>query len=181
MIFTSSSITENTEPVLFAYRTPENDLFLFGKNVINDPEDLIRDVSFHTLLKSDESLKTIADLPSGSRAYRKNIHANWKIAQVDLKTGMGDYLDGHLEWVNKMYVDGYFTGGVVPKWLSFPGKPKLFGWVSIFIGILLAGAWCVVYFSGKKKEATDFLPSLIFGLMFLFIGLSLLIRNAGTK
>ena len=82
-----------------------------------------------------------------------------------------------MEWMNKMYVDGYFTGGRVPHWFTYPGRPRLFGWVSMIIGFVILGLTFVISYLNKGEAVDNPLGPAILGLFFLLIGASILLRK----
>lgn len=176
-VYVAPTIVNGQEPALFAWRSPENILFLLGKDPVDDPGTFISDISLEQLFELDPGLREVAELPAGFRAYRGQQDKAWKIAQVNPKTGQGQYLDGYLEWINKMYVDGYFTGGTVPHFYTFPGKPRLYGWIAALAGLILLGTTFIIGRLNKGSIAENPLGPAIAGLFFLFIGVSILLRS----
>ncbi|MBN1953229.1 MAG: hypothetical protein JW801_18635 [Bacteroidales bacterium] len=180
-ILVDPEVAKGSSLVFFAYRSPESVLFLLGEEALEDIESLKPDIPFSALLEKDPSLKEIENLPAGFRAHREKSNDPWDIAQLDPKTGQGDYLDGYLEWINKMYVDGYFTGGTVPHWYTYPGRPGLYGWISLLAGIILLGVTLLISYLNTGKLHKDVVGPAIFGLFFIGIGISVLVRLKGKK
>ena len=45
------------------------------------------------------------------------------------------YLEGYKEWTDKQYVNGYFTGGVIPTWMYGKKYAKYFGPIFFISGL----------------------------------------------
>lgn len=181
LIYADPAVAAGENPVLFVWRSPENKLFLLGKNPIEQPDELLTNIDLSRLIGQDPSLKEATEIPAGFRAYRKTAQNSWKIAQLNPKTGQGQYMDGYLEWINKMYVDGYFTGGTVPHFYTFPGRPKLYGWISASLGLALLVVVFIVGRINRGEGSVNSLGPAIIGLFLLFIGVSLLLRTTKRK
>jgi len=75
-ITTRQVIHENL-PILSVVHFKDDDSWAFTCGTTNKPEDLLL-VGMGEVVDRDESLYSIADLPSGWSAYRISIHDEWK-------------------------------------------------------------------------------------------------------
>lgn len=176
-ILVDPMVANGQSAVYFAFRSPENILFLLGKEVVEDMESLQRDIPFSDLMKKDPGLSEIRDLPPGHRAHRTAKDSEWHIAELNPRSNTGEYMDGYLEWIQKLYVDGYYTGGKVPYWYTHPGKPGLYGWVSLLLGVIIFGTTFLVSFLNQGAILKKALGPAILGAGLIVIGILVLMRT----
>ena len=178
LVNTSERILNGQEEIIFAYRNEEGDLYLFGKSQPGDPELLVKEVPVKNLIEKHPEITEILDIPSGHVAYKNKKMSSWKTMQYNKNTGMGDYLDGHFEWINKMYVKGYFTGGNIPNWYFNPGKPRLFGILSVIMACLSLLTSILLLILSDGRNWKNALVPFIFSAFFLAVGWRLLNKKS---
>ena len=96
----------------------------------------------------------------------KRFLANLEVDESALDQEAEGYLDGHIEWNNKMYDPGHYTGGKIPHYLFNKDIWKYIAPLYLIGGL---ASLAFIYFSGANLEAETFLW---IGLYF-FVGLSM--------
>ena len=158
-VITTYHVAREKKPVTFAYRTPRGELFLLSRDAIRSENDFVRNVKWEDLIASDESLEP------------------WQISKIDRQTETGSYIDQHIEWISKMYVDGYFTGGTYPHWIYVPRRPRGYAYVYFVVGALLAFLGCYIFFTGEQAITDNVVVLWLAGIIFILMGVRILSRS----
>jgi len=174
---TTYHVVREKKPVTFAYRTPRGELFLLSRDAIRNENDFVRNVKWEDLIASDESLEALQQLSPNYAAFRNTPTEPWQISKIDKQTETGSYIDQHLEWISKMYVDGYFTGGTYPHWIYVPRSSKNYAFVNFTIGGLLALLGFYIFFTGKQAITDNVVVLWLAGATFIFMGVRVLSRS----
>ncbi len=96
------------------------------------------------------------------------------VDESDVDPESEGYLESHSEWMNKIYVPGYYTGGKVKHWFYNKDIWKYLAPLYIFGGITLI--LMLVVFGGS----TDYVTVLWIGLYF-FVGVSMIWQLSKRK
>jgi hypothetical protein len=173
---TTFHVVREKKPVTFAYRTPRGELFLLSRDAIRSETDFVRNVKWEDLIASDESLDELKKLSPNYAAFRNSPNEMWQVSKIDQQTETGSYIDQHLEWISKMYVDGYFTGGTYPHWIYIPRSSKKYAYVNFLIGGLLAILGFYIFFSGGQLINDNVIVAWLAGVIFILMGVRVLSR-----
>ena len=96
----------------------------------------------------------------------KRILAKLEVDESALDQDSEGYLDGHMEWSQKMYDPGHYTGGKIPHYLFNKDIWKYIAPLYLVGGI---ASLAFIFLTGANLEAETFLW---IGL-YLFVGLSM--------
>ncbi len=80
ILITTKFIMKFNKPILHVIHDSDGDWQFLGDQDITESDALV--VSFENILKIDESIKEIIELPIGYQAIRKNKSDIWKITQL---------------------------------------------------------------------------------------------------
>lgn len=147
--------------VLKTYRNGSNALYvreqLQGHGIVSFIEEIDhKDLKFKLMVK-DEDIGKAAE-----------IVANLDIEDNDESSVSDDYLNGYMEWSVKMYDPGHYTGGKTPHYLLDKSNWKIFGPLFVLFGVTM------VYLFIRKGIAADDWEALIFALLYLIAGYSMI-------
>ena len=176
-VITTYHVAREKKPVTFAYRTPRGELFLLSRDAIRSENDFVRNVKWEDLIASDESLEALQQLSPNYAAFRNTPTEPWQISKIDRQTETGSYIDQHIEWISKMYVDGYFTGGTYPHWIYVPRRPRGYAYVYFVVGALLAFLGCYIFFTGEQAITDNVVVLWLAGIIFILMGVRILSRS----
>jgi hypothetical protein len=77
-VFTNKYVLENMSPIIHVYHFDEDGAWQFaGPEKVEKDEDF-RIVSLEEIIKFDNSVLEISDLPLGYEAHRKNKSSSWE-------------------------------------------------------------------------------------------------------
>jgi hypothetical protein len=102
--------------------------------------------------------------------------ASTLVKSLDLDESLVDeesdgYIDGYQEWADKRYVTGYFTGGVIPRWMFEKKYAVWFGPVNIITGLFM------LYTLSDIEFSLGLLVPLLLYSAYLFCGVLMTIRG----
>lgn len=81
-VITTRYVLENKSPILYIFHYDEDGAWQFSGNEENLDDEDYRVISLEEIIKLDDSVQEVLDMPLGFEAHRKNVQLPWEIVKT---------------------------------------------------------------------------------------------------